>query len=66
MTFDDWFDEYFVAGNIRGLEPMFLHERDRIIGREAWNAALKYAEVPNTRANPECERPPRPYEPGLD
>lgn len=63
MTFDEWFDLHFVGGNLRSREPMFLHERDRLVAREAWDAALK-----NDRANacPKPVRTMRPFEPGLD
>lgn len=63
MTFDEWFENHFVAGNIRSTyEPMFLHDRDRIVSREGWDAALRYAALPSE----EQERRMRPYEPGLD
>lgn len=37
MTFETWFNNHFVSGNIQSTT---LHERDRIIAREAWDAAL--------------------------
>lgn len=61
MTFDEWFDSHFVGGNIRAREPMFLHDRDRLVAKEAWDAALKSAHACADR-----DRTMRPYEPGLD
>lgn len=70
MTHDEWYENHFVAGNIRSTyEPMFLHDRDRIVSREGWEAALKYANErqAKTQTVPELsERVMRPYEPGLD
>ena len=63
MTHDEWYENHFVAGNIRSTyEPMFLHDRDRIVSREGWDAALKYAAMPSE----DPKRRLRPYEPGLD
>jgi len=64
MTFDQWFSERFVGGNINSkYEPMFLHDRDKVVAKEAWDAALKYA---NERQAKTSERVLRPFEPGLD
>jgi hypothetical protein len=64
MTFQQWYENHFVAGNIRSsYEPMFLHDRDKIVAQEAWDAALRYA---NERQAKTSERVMRPFEPGLD
>lgn len=53
MTFEEWYENLFVAGNIRGREPMFLHDRDRVVATEAWNAALKYANTDDNKPDAE-------------
>jgi hypothetical protein len=65
MTFDEWFDLHFVGGNLRSREPMFLHERDRLVAREAWDAALKSAQA-DACGSQKPGRTMRPFEPGLD